>query len=346
MSPTTSAVTDHPEPSRGIPVIDIASFVTGGDPAPAVDRIAHACARVGFLQVVGHGIAPATLTAAYRAMDELLALPEAGRGAFASPDGHPFRGLSTMRAATGAPTCHRFQICAYDDPAAAAAAGVPAQYGDYFARNVWPGQVAGLQADLLACFAEMRRVGDTLMELFARALGLAPAYFAPMLTHPVSDFSINSYPPQPARDDPEPAITFREHSDSGMLTVLHQRGDYAGLQVQDLDGTWVPVPVREDALVINIGDLMSRWTNDHWPSTRHRVVAATDPTATRASLATFHLPNVDTVVAPLAAFVAAGDPRYEPVTPYVWEKMFLAKVYQPREPASAGGPPRPSRPDG
>jgi len=309
---------------------------------------------LSFLQVVGHGITSATLDGAYHAMETLLTLSEAERDALASPDRHPFRGLSTMVSADGTPRCHRFQVCNYDDPVAAAADGVPAQYRTYFARNVWPRQIPGLQAAVLACFAEMRRVGDTLMELFARALGLAPGHFTPVLTHPVSDFAINSYPARPASNadahadislgaatgrgpgpSAEPAITFQEHSDSGMLTVLHQRGDYAGLQVQDLDGAWITVPVREDALVINIGDLMSRWTNDRWPSTRHRVVAAQDPAATRASLATFHLPNVDTVVAPLAALVGEEGPRYEPVTPYVWEQMFLAKVYQPRTAATA-----------
>jgi isopenicillin N synthase-like dioxygenase len=175
----------------------------------------------------------------------------------------------------------------------------------------------------------MKRVGDALMELFARALGLSPGHFAPMLTHPVSDFAVNTYPAQPARVSADPLLTFREHTDSGMLTVLHQRGDYAGLQVQGLDGDWVEVPVDPDALIINIGDLMSRWTNDRWPSTRHRVVAAPDATSTRASIATFHLPNVDAVIAPMEPFLGPDGPHYEPVTPYVWESMFLSRYRPP-----------------
>jgi isopenicillin N synthase-like dioxygenase len=319
---------------RAIPVIDLGPFLAGGDPAEAVAAIAHACARVSFLQVVGHGIAPGTLDAAYRAMDATLLLPETEQAALASPDNHPFRGLSTMRGPAGEALCHRFQVCNYDDPADAAMAGVPEQFSSYFARNVWPTQVAGMREDILTCFAEMKRVGDAVMELFARALGLDPDYFAPLLTHPVSDLAINSYPTQPERDSAEPWVTFVEHSDSGMLTVLHQHGDYSGLQVQDLDGTWVTVPVDEAALVINIGDLMSRWTNDRWPSTRHRVVAATDPTATRASIATFHLPNVDTVIAPMDQFVGADGPHYDPVTTFAWEEMFLSKIYRPRAAAS------------
>jgi len=340
----SSTEQDRPngERPRAIPVVDIGPFLAGADPAPAVATIADACTSVSFLNVTGHGIPAATFDAAYRVVDELLARPEPERAVLASPTGHPFRGLSTQRRADGTPRVHRFQVCHYDDAAAAAAAGVPPEYGDYFAPNVWPEQVAGLREATLTCFAAMRMVGDALMELFARALGLPPDHFAPMLTHPVSDFAVNTYPPRrtPAHAGAgELELTFNEHTDSGMLTVLHQRGDYAGLQVQDLDGTWISVPVRPDALIINIGDLMARWTNDHWPSTRHRVVGSPDPAAARASLATFHLPNVDTVIAPLQPFVGPDGPRYDPVTPFVWEKMFLAKAYRP-----ASGPPRRGEP--
>lgn len=317
----------------GIPVVDLGPFLAGGDPTPVVERIARICSTVSFLQVVGHGIAAETFDAVYRANEELLVLPEAERATLGSPDGHPWRGLSTMRSADGAPLVHRFQVCNYDDAQTARAAGIPAEYGDYFARNVWPARVGALHASIPTCLAEMKRVGDALMEVFARALGLAPGHFAPMLTHPVSDFAVNTYPAQPTGASTDPLLTFREHTDSGMLTVLHQRGDYAGLQVQGLDGDWVSVPVDPEALIINIGDLMSRWTNDRWPSTRHRVVAATDATSTRTSIATFHLPNVDTVIAPMEPFVGPEGPHYEPVTPYVWEAMFLDR-YRPRDPAN------------
>jgi isopenicillin N synthase-like dioxygenase len=320
-------------PAGEIAVIDLAPFLTGGDPAPVVRRIAEVYPLVSFLQVIGHGIAPETFDAVYRANDALLALPRTKRDALSSPDGHPWRGLVTMRAVDGTPTVHRFQVSRYDDPAAALAAGIPAEYGDFFARNVWPEQVAGLRTAVTTCLDEMTRVGDALMELFARALGLPADYFAPMLTHPTTDLAVNSYPAQPDQDPAaEPPVTFWEHSDSGMLTVLHQRGDYAGLQVRDLDDSWITVPVSPDTLVINIDDLMARWTNDRWPSTRHRVVAAPDTTSTRDSIAAFHLPNVDTVIAPLEPFIGADGPHYEPVTPYVWEAMFLAK-YDRRVPS-------------
>ena len=63
-----------------------------------------------------------------------------------------------------------------------------------------------------------------------------------------------------------------EHSDYGTITLLWQINDVPGLEVQDLDGNWHPVPYAEDGVVCNIGDLLQRWTNDYFKSTKHRVV--------------------------------------------------------------------------
>ena len=63
-----------------------------------------------------------------------------------------------------------------------------------------------------------------------------------------------------------------EHSDYGTITLLWQINDVPGLEVQDLEGQWHPVPYAKDGVVVNIGDLLQRWTNDYFVSTKHRVV--------------------------------------------------------------------------
>ena len=63
-----------------------------------------------------------------------------------------------------------------------------------------------------------------------------------------------------------------EHSDYGPITLLWQINDGPGLEVQDLEGTRWPVPYADDGVVVNIGDLLQRWTNDYFKSTKHRVV--------------------------------------------------------------------------
>jgi isopenicillin N synthase-like dioxygenase len=145
-----------------------------------------------------------------------------------------------------------------------------------------------------------------------------------MIELDVSTFACNIYPAQPDAAGAQDVL-FRAHTDSGTLTLLHQQGDYAGLEVYTPDG-WLPITVNPDALVVNIGDLMARWTNGHWKSTIHRVVSAQDPTASRRSITTFHLPSIDTIIEPLAPFAAMAT-KFTPVTTYEWEGQFLRRVY-------------------
>lgn len=70
----------------------------------------------------------------------------------------------------------------------------------------------------------------------------------------------------------EKQMRIGEHSDYGTITLLWQINDVPGLEVQDLEGNWHPVPYAEDGVVCNIGDLLQRWTNNYFVSTKHRVV--------------------------------------------------------------------------
>jgi isopenicillin N synthase-like dioxygenase len=154
-------------------------------------------------------------------------------------------------------------------------------------------------------------------------LGRPSGHFDRAMALGVHNFGVNWYPPQPAGPS-RPTRVLVPHSDSGVLTLLHQRADYAGLEVQLRDGQWVQVPVRSDALVVNIGQLMARWTNGRWQATRHRVRAAEDPASSKTSIVTFLLPAVDAVVTPLTD---EDEPaRYKPVLVYDWESVFLAEL--------------------
>ena len=307
-----------------IPVVDVSSAVAGGDLGVSAQAIANACRAVGFLQVVGHGVEASLLDNVYSSAAEVMALPQAQKAALAPADGRRFRGLhQDWHAESGRIVFEQFEVNRFDDAAAAIAAGVPAQYGNYFRPNIWPSQVSGLRQQWLDCFAATTDLGLRIMSLFAVALGRSPKHFDSDMALGVHNFGVNWYPPQPA-GRARPTRVLVPHSDSGVLTLLHQRADYAGLEVRLGDGTWVQVPVRSDAFVVNIGQLMARWTNGRWQATPHRVRAAEDPSSSKTSIVTFLLPAVDTVVTPLTN----GDEpaRYEPVMVYDWESVFLAEL--------------------
>lgn len=302
-----------------IPVIDISPQNRPGVAA----ELGRACAGTGFVQITGHGVDLSLLDAVYTTIGQLAALEPVEKASLVSPTGHQFRGLVGAKDADGHTLVESLQVNVYDGPAEAQAAGVYGRYAGYFHPNVWPA-IAGFRDAWLACSESTRRLGARLMGLFALAMGLPEDHFAPVLELDVTQFGINWYPPQPAVADPGQRILTRAHSDSGMLTILHQRGDYEGLQAMASDGSWTDVPVLADAFVINIGDLMHRWTNGRWPAVKHRVVSAPDPAHSRASIVTFYLPAVDTVIAPLPGMVGQEGPVFEPVMQYDWEAEYLA----------------------
>jgi len=172
------------------------------------------------------------------------------------------------------------------------------------------------------------------MRLVAVALGLDASWFDNMLEPNASTFAVNHYPPRSEAAGP----TSRNCCSPSTPTATRSRsctsGAPTGLQVQPVDepGTWIGIPVVDDAFVVNVGELMTRWTNDHWPSTRHRVLPADGPGDSRPTLTTFHMPALDAVVAPLEVCGGKDDPHYAPVTPYEWERDFMARSSKRRAP--------------
>ena len=113
-----------------------------------------------------------------------------------------------------------------------------------------------------------------------------------------------------------------EHSDYGTITLLWQINDVPGLEVQDLSGTWHPVPYAEDGVVCNIGDLLQRWTNDYFKSTKHRVVNS-HIDQERWSMPHFVDPKPGTIVQNLTDQPA----KYEPIESLEYLNWRLAQSY-------------------
>jgi isopenicillin N synthase-like dioxygenase len=161
------------------------------------------------------------------------------------------------------------------------------------------------------------------MRVFAAALDLPEDFFEKSIDSPVSalralNYPATSVPPMPGQ------LRAGAHTDYGSLTILLPQEGSRGLQIHTPKGEWHDVPPVPGAFVINIGDLMARWTNDRWVSTLHRVVNADGSAARRQSLAFFHQPNWHAEIACLESCLAPGaEPLYEPVLsgPYLMSKF-------------------------
>ncbi|QXC60731.1 hypothetical protein KSP35_20795 [Aquihabitans sp. G128] len=305
-----------------IPVVDLAPARAGGDAsgtATVVDELRRACEDVGFFQVVGHGIAPDVIAAAHQAYEDLWAQPDEAKEAWRTPS--PFRGYRRP----GSRFVEVYGIADVASSEEAAARGVPSELLDFFDPFPWP-EVAGFRAATTALMAAEREVAALLMALLARSLDLAPDHFVPAFAADVCDLTGRTY----HGGGPDPVV-LGEHTDSGAITLLHQRGTYDGLRVRALDGSLLSVPTREDALVVNLGQLLERWTNGRYRATPHFVDL---PPAghRRSTIVLFQQPAVDWVVAPIAACEGPEGPRYAPIRPY--ENQVTAKAVEPADPAA------------
>ena len=154
--------------------------------------------------------------------------------------------------------------------------------------------------------AEIERIGTTLLSGFAVALGADAHFFDDYYRDSMLRGQLIRYPVTRGDDD---SFGVAPHTDFGCITLLLQ--ETAGLEVLCRD-QWIQVPPIDGTLVINIGDLLQRWSNNRLPSTRHRV-RNTNPEA-RYSIAMFYDPAPDAVVDPTHIDSTPGHSQFEPVT--------------------------------
>lgn len=175
--------------------------------------------------------------------------------------------------------------------------------------NQWP-DIADFQQAIVEYSALVQSIGEKLLQIIARALGAPQSFFEPYYQRCMLRGQLLCYPPT---DNHSQQFGVAPHSDFGCITLLLQ--ETAGLEVFLLNGggsnsEWVAVPPVENTLVINIGDLLERWSNNRMPSTKHRV--RNRSTNKRYSIAMFYDPAPDAVVDPLE-LLPRETAKYQPV---------------------------------
>ncbi|KAH7386381.1 putative isopenicillin N synthetase [Cadophora sp. MPI-SDFR-AT-0126] len=182
--------------------------------------------------------------------------------------------------------------------------------------NAWP-TVRGFKPTLAAYYGEVLTLARRLIRLFAQVLDLPPTYFDHMFAHPGAMCRILHYPPQPPTSS---AFGIGAHTDIECFTILCQ-GTQPALQILNTDGEWISAPPIPGTFVVNIGDMLSYWSNDLFVSTVHRVLNVTGEE--RYSIPFFMGPNYETVVEPLEGCVKEGKKNYESVLAgdYVWRRL-------------------------
>jgi isopenicillin N synthase-like dioxygenase len=303
-----------------IPIIDLAPALHGSreDRLRVAKEIEAVCTDTGFFTIRGHGVSLDLIRSIRGKASEFFNLPleeklKAQAVPITTPRGYRAFGLESLGRGNGTTTLpdlkEYYHFGRENWPQSPYYTSEEGQR--YFIPNIWPETPAGFGDVAERYYAEMERLTGEMMKLAALALGIDENFFEDKIDRHITAMRINFYPAQ-SEIPPAGQQRLGEHTDYGLLTILNGENVGGGLEVQTLDGRWIQVETEPDTFVVNIGDLLMRWTNDRWISNLHRVANPPRPegSAQRISIAFFHHPNYNAQVECIAP---PGEAKYPPV---------------------------------
>ena len=258
-----------------IPIVSLSGLGQKDGLQKIVAEIGAACGSAGFFYIVDHGVPHDDIDGIFGAARAFFALPQSARDAIDVHRSPNFRGyVPAGFKGSGVPLrkLEAFQIMldlGPDDPDVKAGS---VMHGP----NVWPTDAPGFSAAAFRTTmegyqSEVTRLSQRLLSVFALALDQPPGFFRPFFKKPLTQLRLLHYPPQPPDAGAEGV---EAHTDPGALTVLLQDST-GGLEARNRAGAWISAPPIPYSFVINIGDMMQRWTGGRFVSTPHRVANRT-----------------------------------------------------------------------
>lgn len=320
---------------KHIPIVDLQGSLDADAPAAqqSARELFEALSQIGFAYIAGHNVAPATRDAAFAASRDFHASTLAQKQSLAINAFHRgYMGMASSTIVTSTvakvtrPNMSESLMLMHELPAddPGLRAGLPMQ-----GPNQWPDWLPGFKPAMLAYVREVDALGRHIVRLIALALGLPATALDHHFDHPTTFLRALHYPPQPPAEDEQ--IGAAPHTDYGIITLLAQ-DDSGGLQVRPRGGDWIEAPPIPDTYVLNVGDMLQRWTNGRLVSTPHRVINRSG--GDRYSLPYFLDPSMDTLIECLPTCTdAAHPPQHPPVRygDYLLER--LNRNYDYRKPA-------------
>jgi len=282
--------------ASAIPVIDVAPLVA--DERNAVHRVADemlaASESIGFFYIRNHGVPRALIDAVVSQAFDFFRRPQEEKlGVRVSAQHRGFIPVGEAKMYKGARVELKESYI----------------WGlERVAPNRWPDFQPALRTAFEQYFDACHAVAWRLMRACAVALGVSEDYFVRSIANPISRGSAVYYPPQAPELGPD-QFGVAPHTDYGCLTFVYQ-ANVGGLEVHSGSREWVVAHRIEDTFVVNVGDLLARWTNDRFRSTPHRVVNRSGEE--RLSIAMFIDPDDGTLIEPVCR--PGEAPRYPPVT--------------------------------
>jgi isopenicillin N synthase-like dioxygenase len=297
-----------------IPVIDIGGLRSKdlGDRRTVAEQLRQASCNAGFFYITNHGVSDALIAQTFAEAKRFFDLPLSAKAEVSSVHSSISRGYDPLKAQS-------LDVNAQPDLKESFYMGIDRSADDPLVQaglpnhgaNLWPSNLPGWRSHLETYFATMMDLARQLACGLALSLGLDEHYFAPLMDNPMPILRLLHYPPHPAQAQPN-EFGCGTHTDWGFLTILLQ-DQAGGLEVCTTEGNWIKAEPIPGTFVINLGDMMARWTNDAYQSTPHRVINRSGQE--RYSIPFFWDINYHSVVECLPTCQSAQNlPKYPPIT--------------------------------
>ena len=297
--------------SNQVPVIDVSPLFSSDTAQIAVvaEQIRQASVEIGFFYVKAHNIPPELLDAVQIASKYFFSLPESCKRSIQVNQAHrgyvpfaqtkqPGRKFADLKESFN----FAFPFTA-DDP-------LVLEGKTLIGLNQWPKDELAWRRILERYYFEIFELGQKILEAFALTLQLPTNFFRERYKRPLVRARLLHYPHQePSHSDEQ--FGAAEHTDYGAITILWQ-DEVGGLQVKNRSGQWMDAAPIANTFVINIGDMLERWSNHLFVSTPHRVINRSG--RERYSIPVFYDPDYDAVISCLPHCASAENPeQYPPI---------------------------------
>jgi len=314
--------------TRDLPLLDLAPFQAsepGAKEALALE-LRHACEEVGFLALTGHGIPEDLLERAVAESRRFIALPTEEKMKIKIDQNQ--RGYIPPKATMiKHSTYHKHDKFDLNETTVFATEH-PIDHPQvlagkqFYGQNQWPEGLPGFRKTVEEYMSTMERLGLSLLPIWALALDLPEDFFEPYFKNNYTYYRMAYYPPKPKPDENEFALG--AHADTGFMTLLPSM-DVEGLEIMDRNGVWFRPRRIPGVIHVNVGQFLSRWTNERFRATPHRVAV---PLADRYTTPVFINPDLEAVAECIPTCQSPDNPPKYPRESY-WQffKWYMANSY-------------------
>ena len=291
-----------------------------------VQDLGEAYTHIGFVAIKNHGLSDELVEKLYEVFSRFFALPSETK------KNYEISGLAGQRGYTGKGKEHAKgrstgdlkeffhvgQEVEDDDP-----------IKDTYPDNIFPTEIPLLKDTALEAYRTLEETGKNILRAIALYLGLEEEYFSPRVHHGNSILrAIHYYPIENPDSIPDDAVRAAEHGDINLITLL-MGASAEGLEILRKDNTWIPVTALPNQIVVNVGDMMERLTNNRLCSTIHRVVNPPKENMhiSRYSIPFFMHPRSEMDLSCLEVCIHANNPKqYDDITAGAFLEQRLAEI--------------------